>query len=144
MILRDCMEAVQVSKKKAFLECGEEFAGGFLSGKASMDQENGLSLNLAFHDSAKFDLYVAQRLAAGNFGLRACFHNDICAEIDADIFRIVGENERHKVGLGINFSTGIKIRKDALKLHIFGFGAEYDEQGFGLRIPLIDWKYKWW
>ncbi|EGT51395.1 hypothetical protein CAEBREN_02224 [Caenorhabditis brenneri] len=95
-----------------------------------MDQENGLSLNLAFHDSAKFDLYVAER--------------DICTEIDADIFRIVGENERHKVGMGINFSTGIKIQKDALKLHIFGFGAEYDEQGFGLRIPLIDWKYKWW
>ncbi|CAL2047616.1 hypothetical protein CAEBREN_10170 [Caenorhabditis brenneri] len=142
-------EANATEEKSTAIELpGEKIDGGLICSNANFELDQGLnsSANFAILDVSSRDYDSSKRIAIGNFGANCNISSQegVDLGVDADVVRAAYEGENFKIGTGLNFSTGIKFQPESWKLHVLGYGFEYDTDGFGLRVPVLDLKYKWW
>lgn len=52
------------------------------------------------------------------------------------------EYERYEIGIGLNFDSGMRIGKDGVRVEVFGFGVSIGRDGFGIKLPVFDMKFK--
>uniref|UniRef100_A0A1I7TI58 Peptidase A1 domain-containing protein n=1 Tax=Caenorhabditis tropicalis TaxID=1561998 RepID=A0A1I7TI58_9PELO len=142
-------EVLQTEEKTAVYEVpGDKIDGGLICKKATFELDQGLSssANFALLDVSNRDYECSRRVAIGNIGanLNVSRVDGIELGVDADVLRAIYEGENFKIGTGLSYSTGVKYQPDSWKLHFMGYGFEYDTEGFGIRIPILELKYKWW
>ncbi|KAL6727727.1 hypothetical protein Aduo_009578 [Ancylostoma duodenale] len=62
--------------------------------------------------------------------------------VQGTVLRNEVETEKGKLGVGLNFDTGFKLRDDGVKLEVLGFGFSSDKEGWGFKLPIFDMKFK--
>ncbi|PIC30414.1 hypothetical protein B9Z55_021661 [Caenorhabditis nigoni] len=142
-------EACETEKKSVAYEVpGDKIDGGVICGNSNFEIDQGInsSANFAILDVSHRDHEHSKRLAVANFGANLNFSktDGVDVGVDADLVRYAYEGENFKIGTGLSYSTGIKIQPESVKIHVLGYGFEYDNDGFGLKIPMLDLKFKWW
>lgn len=62
--------------------------------------------------------------------------------VESKLIRSEAENDRIKVGVGLNLDTGFKVGKDGVKVEALGFGFSCGDDGFGFKLPVFDFFLK--
>lgn len=58
------------------------------------------------------------------------------------VHRQVHDDEDVRVNVGLQADTGFKLAKDGAKVEVLGFGLSADDEGVGIKLPFIDFKFK--
>ncbi|KAF1754998.1 hypothetical protein GCK72_021565 [Caenorhabditis remanei] len=142
-------EVLRTEEKSASYEIpGDKIDGGLICKTAKLEVDQGVSssANFAILDVSHRDYESSKRLAIGNIGanFNVSSKDGVDVGVDADLVRYAYEGENFKIGTGLSYSTGVKFQPESVKLHFMGYGFEYDGDGFGVRVPILELKYKWW
>ncbi|RCN33774.1 hypothetical protein ANCCAN_20384 [Ancylostoma caninum] len=105
-------------------------------GKKGVELGGGCSLlNLETGDSNRCSvLKLGSNLSVTGHGVDVGVQNIVC--------RKELENENGKLGVGLNFDTGFKLRDDGVKLEVLGFGFSSDKGSWGFKLPIFDMTFK--
>ncbi|KIH48748.1 hypothetical protein ANCDUO_21179 [Ancylostoma duodenale] len=136
-------DGVSTNMQGSLVEWGGGVKGELvdLNGNASIGR-NGLELGahatlLHLADGTQKNFSVGR--AGANFDVTK---DGVDVGVEGKLVRLEAENERVKVGVGFNLDTGLTLRSDRVKLEALGFGLSYDGDGFGIKLPFLDIKFK--